>query len=71
MTKVVFKDFSEQFKWKWFLESIFRQNVCLYWDIKNRVWCRMVIGVECEEKDGWYVPLKGQLVSYPQKIGTR
>jgi len=66
--KVEFKDFSERFKLGWFLEALFRENVSLYWDRGNKAWCRRVDGVECLAVDGWYVPLPGQPVGYPQKM---
>lgn len=66
--KVTFWDYSDRFRLGWCLRALFRSDVYMYWDLKQKAWCRMVTDVECLAVDGWYIPLSGQLVDYPQKM---
>lgn len=66
---MVYKDFSQKYKWLWFFQRLIHPiNISIYWDKKQKVWCREIKNVRGFIKRGWFHPYKGQIVSYKVKV---
>lgn len=66
MITITFKDFSPHKPREWEVQSELWPDVSVYYDAKQKAWCREVRNVRCTRIGENLVPEPGQLISYPK-----